>query len=135
MSPAFRGVFEPDAGLPSIHRDGGSFLAPPCFSILSKRAPRRHPSPIRVELRRKEPKDDRSHIKSGRGPQRLAVPFHAGGCILSGLSFPTLEKMRLTGNGPRFRKHGRYVRYHIADLDAWSEGRQKNSTSDAEEGA
>jgi excisionase family DNA binding protein len=48
-----------------------------------------------------------------------------------GLSFRTLEKMRLTGNGPRFRKHGRYVRYHIADLDAWSEGRRKNSTSDA----
>ena len=46
------------------------------------------------------------------------------------LSFRTLEKMRLTGNGPRFRKHGRYVRYHIADLDAWSEGRRQNSTSD-----
>ena len=45
------------------------------------------------------------------------------------LSFRTLEKMRLTGNGPRFRKHGRYVRYHIADLDAWSEGRRQSSTS------
>ena len=49
------------------------------------------------------------------------------------LSYRTLEKMRLTGNGPRFRKHGRYVRYHIADLDIWSEGRRKNSTSDAGE--
>ena len=47
-----------------------------------------------------------------------------------GLSFRTLEKMRLIGNGPRFRKHGRYVRYHIADLDAWSEGRRQSSTSD-----
>ena len=47
-----------------------------------------------------------------------------------GLSFRTLEKMRLTGNGPRFRKHGRFVRYHIADLDAWSEGRRNSSTSD-----
>lgn len=47
-----------------------------------------------------------------------------------GLSFRTLEKMRLTGNGPRFRKHGRFVRYHIADLDAWSEARQHSSTSD-----
>ena len=47
-----------------------------------------------------------------------------------GLSFRTLEKMRLTGNGPRFRKHGRFVRYHIADLDAWSEGRRHSSTSD-----
>ncbi|WP_265519109.1 helix-turn-helix transcriptional regulator [Nitratireductor luteus] len=49
------------------------------------------------------------------------------------LSYRTLEKMRLTGHGPRFRKHGRYVRYHIAELDAWSEGRRKNSTSDEEE--
>jgi hypothetical protein len=39
-----------------------------------------------------------------------------------GLSHRTLEKMRLKGGGPRFRKHGRYVRYHIDDLDAWSLG-------------
>jgi hypothetical protein len=45
------------------------------------------------------------------------------------LSARTLEKMRLTGNGPRFRKHGRYVRYHINDLDIWSEGRRHASTS------
>ncbi len=50
-----------------------------------------------------------------------------------GLSQRTLEKMRLTGNGPRFRKHGRYVRYHIDDLDAWSLGAQRASTSDAGE--
>lgn len=50
-----------------------------------------------------------------------------------GLSFRTLEKMRLTGNGPRFRKHGRFVRYHIVDLDAWSEGRRHSSTSDGGE--
>jgi hypothetical protein len=49
------------------------------------------------------------------------------------LSSRTLEKMRLTGNGPRFRKHGRYVRYHINDLDIWSEGRRHHSTSDAGE--
>ena len=50
-----------------------------------------------------------------------------------GLSQRTLEKMRLTGHGPRFRKHGRYVRYHIDDLDAWSLGAQRASTSDAGE--
>lgn len=49
-----------------------------------------------------------------------------------GLSHRTLEKMRLTGSGPRFRKHGRYVRYHIDDLDAWSRGGGRNSTSDKE---
>ncbi len=46
------------------------------------------------------------------------------------LSPRTLEKMRLTGDGPNFRKHGRYVRYHINDLDVWSEGQRHNSTSD-----
>lgn len=38
-----------------------------------------------------------------------------------GLSSRTLEKMRGTGRGPKFRRHGRHVRYHIADLDGWSD--------------
>lgn len=48
-----------------------------------------------------------------------------------GLSAGTLEKMRVHGGGPRFRKHGRFVRYHIDDLDAWSASRAKDSTSHA----
>jgi excisionase family DNA binding protein len=47
-----------------------------------------------------------------------------------GLSRRTLEKMRTAGGGPRFRKHGRYVRYHIDDLDEWSAERVKTSTSE-----
>ena len=47
-----------------------------------------------------------------------------------GLSRRTLEKMRTAGNGPIYRKHGRYVRYHIGDLDAWSTARRTNSTSE-----
>jgi excisionase family DNA binding protein len=47
------------------------------------------------------------------------------------LSPRTLERMRRTGEGPRYRKHGRYVRYHIAELDAWSDGRAKTRTADA----
>ncbi len=31
----------------------------------------------------------------------------------------TLEKMRVYGGGPEYRKHGRYVRYNIDDLKAW----------------
>lgn len=42
----------------------------------------------------------------------------------------TLEKMRVYGGGPEYRKHGRYVRYHIDDLKAWSEMRKRGSTSD-----
>jgi excisionase family DNA binding protein len=47
-----------------------------------------------------------------------------------GLSRRTLEKMRTAGGGPRYRKHGRYVRYHIADLDEWSAEHLKTSTSE-----
>ncbi|UCI32119.1 helix-turn-helix transcriptional regulator [Mesorhizobium sp. B4-1-4] len=47
-----------------------------------------------------------------------------------GLSQRTLEKMRLTGAGPKFRKHGRYVRYHIDELDEWSKGRPQAANSD-----
>ena len=47
------------------------------------------------------------------------------------LSRRTLEKMRSNGNGPEYRKHGRYVRYHIDDLDAWSDARRKHSTASA----
>jgi excisionase family DNA binding protein len=61
---------------------------------------------------------------------RIESPFltttQAGTYV--GLSRRTLEKMRTAGNGPAYRKHGRYVRYHIADLDAWSAARCKNST-------
>jgi hypothetical protein len=42
----------------------------------------------------------------------------------------TLEKMRSSGRGPRFRGHGRNVVYAIEDLDAWSGERVRQSTSD-----
>ena len=42
----------------------------------------------------------------------------------------TLEKMRVYGGGPVYRKHGRHVRYHINDLNDWSNMRKKDSTSD-----
>ena len=63
---------------------------------------------------------------------RQGSPFlnTAQAAFYIGLSRRTLEKMRLTGDGPRFRKHGRYVRYHINDLDAWSEDERRSSTSD-----
>lgn len=37
-----------------------------------------------------------------------------------GLSARKLQQMRAAGAGPAFRRHGRYVRYHIDDLDSWS---------------
>ena len=46
------------------------------------------------------------------------------------LSPKTLEKFRLTGGGPEYRKHGRKVVYRVADLDTWSEGRTARSTAE-----
>jgi hypothetical protein len=36
-----------------------------------------------------------------------------------------LQALRGRGDGPRFRRHSRYVRYHIDDLDDWSQGTTK----------
>ncbi|MCC6775985.1 MAG: helix-turn-helix domain-containing protein [Hyphomicrobiales bacterium] len=47
-----------------------------------------------------------------------------------GLTRNTLEKWRVQGGGPPYRKHGRYVRYHLEDLVAWSEASKRRSTSD-----
>ncbi|WP_442593369.1 helix-turn-helix domain-containing protein [Parapusillimonas sp. JC17] len=48
------------------------------------------------------------------------------------LSPRTLEKMRVIGGGPRFRKFGRRVMYAITDLDAWADRRAYDMTSDPE---
>ena len=45
-----------------------------------------------------------------------------------GISERTLEDMRGMPGGPVFRKHGSTVRYHILDLDAWSEKNRRAST-------
>jgi excisionase family DNA binding protein len=37
-----------------------------------------------------------------------------------GLSPRKLQQMRAAATGPAFRRHGRYVRYHIDDVDSWS---------------
>src|SRR3546814_8970655 len=46
------------------------------------------------------------------------------------LSPRTLEKQRVLGGGPPFRKFGRRVLYAVADLEAWSAERTCVSTSD-----
>jgi hypothetical protein len=45
----------------------------------------------------------------------------------------TLRGWRVKGGGPRFRQHGTNVVYAITDLDTWSDGRSKLSTSDLPE--
>ena len=48
------------------------------------------------------------------------------------LSPRTLEKQRVIGGGPRFRKFGRRVMYAVADLEAWADARTFEATYDPE---
>ncbi len=48
------------------------------------------------------------------------------------LSPRTLEKQRVIGGGPKFRKFGRRVMYAVSDLDAWADSRSFEATSDPE---
>ena len=50
-----------------------------------------------------------------------------------GLSNRTLDRYRVTGEGPAFHKFGSRIRYALADLEAWAGARRMRSTS--EEGA
>lgn len=45
------------------------------------------------------------------------------------MAVPTLERFRLTGEGPVFAKLGGSVRYRRCDLDSWIESRLVRSTS------
>lgn len=55
----------------------------------------------------------------------LGSPFFSTGeaALYLRIERRTLENMRWRGEGPRYRKHGGRVRYHVADLDSWSESR------------
>lgn len=46
------------------------------------------------------------------------------------LGKPTLERFRISGNGPAYVKLGGAVRYRKADLDSWLESRLTHSTSE-----
>ena len=59
-------------------------------------------------------------------PNPFLTPTQPGDVVK--LSWRTLERMRQRGDGPPFRKHGRYIRYHIDDLMAWSNSNAHTST-------
>lgn len=48
-----------------------------------------------------------------------------------GLSKAWLERARWAGDGPRYIKFGRAVRYKISDLEKYLSDRERLSTSDA----
>lgn len=73
--------------------------------------------------------DDSVRRGNGRATSPFLTTTQAADYV--GLSSRTLEKMRVNGGGPTYRKHGRYVRYHVDDLAAWSTDHAHQSTSDA----
>ena len=54
-------------------------------------------------------KNDSGATRAARAKKGSPFLNTAQAAFYVGLSQRTLEKMRLTGGGPRFRKHGRYV--------------------------
>jgi hypothetical protein len=43
-----------------------------------------------------------------------------------GISIRTLEELNEHGEGPPFRKHGRQKRFHIVELETWSNARKRS---------
>jgi hypothetical protein len=68
--------------------------------------------------------------QSTPAPQRRYLSNDEAADFLQ-LSPRTLEKQRVVGGGPRFRKFGRRVVYALDDLVSWAEARGCDSTSDA----
>ena len=64
---------------------------------------------------------------AGLPPRFLRTPEAARFLSLSGR---TLEKHRIYGTGPKYRKIGGRVVYALDDLQAWADLGAKNSTSD-----
>ena len=71
-----------------------------------------------------------TNAMSAAQPQRYLTNDEAAEYLR--LSPRTLEKQRVLGGGPKFRKFGRRVMYAVADLDAWATDRSFESTSDPE---
>lgn len=67
--------------------------------------------------------------RSIAGPQRAALRTPEAAAYV-GLSASTMNKLRLTGDGPKFCRLGRAVVYLVVELDSWLSTRVRTSTSD-----
>jgi hypothetical protein len=75
------------------------------------------------------PSTDNQPQESTVPPERVFLNNDEAAQFLN-LSPRTLEKQRVIGGGPRFRKFGRRVLYAVIDLEAWANERTCESTSD-----
>ena len=67
---------------------------------------------------------------SGPGPDTARLLTTEEAARYLRLSRRTLERYRVTGEGPEYFKVGRLVSYEIAKLDEWLERKRRRSTSD-----
>jgi predicted DNA-binding transcriptional regulator AlpA len=74
--------------------------------------------------------DDGERPRTGAQPPRRPFLNTPQAAHYVGLSARHLERMRARGSGPRFRRHGRFVFYHLDDLVAWSEASAGGSGRD-----
>ena len=65
---------------------------------------------------------DQDVDRAERAARRSPFLSNQQAAFYLGLTTRTLEQMRKDGRGPIFRRHGRFIRYHINDLDDWSHG-------------
>ena len=84
------------------------------------------PAPVRPAAAHSTPLQPAATVQ----PQRYLTNDEAAEYLR--LSPRTLEKQRVIGGGPRFRKFGRRVMYAVADLDSWADQRSFEVTSDPE---
>ncbi len=84
------------------------------------------PAPVRSAVTHPKPLQPTVTVQ----PQRYLTNDEAAEYLR--LSPRTLEKQRVIGGGPRFRKFGRRVMYALADLDSWADQRSFEVTSDPE---
>lgn len=63
-------------------------------------------------------------------PQPEVFDTQGAAAYCGGISRAMLERLRVTGGGPRFVKFGNLVRYRKADLDNWMAERVVASTSE-----
>ncbi|MGE0047085.1 MAG: helix-turn-helix transcriptional regulator [Hyphomonadaceae bacterium] len=89
-----------------------------------------------IEVERRVAAANRNGIVQKRLPPPVVRPANGllrvrEAAARLGLSKSTLDKMRCDGRGPRFVKiTSKIVGYDPADLDAYAEGRKRQSTSD-----
>ena len=65
---------------------------------------------------------DQESERAERAKRRSPFLSNQQAAFYLSLTTRTLEQMRKDGRGPIFRRHGRFIRYHISDLDDWSQG-------------